>query len=418
MQSSLIEIGVASLLMTTASVSAFAPSAFLYTKKHSILSDSAIMSTSPQSPFKDRSRITNFQQSTIAAHEELVSFPEELFISNSDNKFNADDAARAQEVLMKYTTEQQKQVGLSVPPTPVGDVAKILAGLNSSELTNDLAIRLKVMAKTASRSVSRMAHASLGLASLALGTYHIAHCCIQGFGVPITQSEIITISAVHTSCAIMGLPRLNFKSKSQATRNAALGPMFFHNIWCACAALTEWSQGPDALFSMTSDAMIAFTIANFAITVWQMMMIWEACTDKEQQKTGLWYDAGWKSVVASFCGWTFWVQIILVAYLHTAVNVDMDTYSSLIASAPDLGYVISNVMIIYLFLNNGAAFLATLFQSKAIRDVNVLYWLPVAVSVLSSALFVMPALMATGNGEAFPDFVELLAGIRVDELIA
>ena len=73
-----------------------------------------------------------------------------------------------------------------------------------------------------SSDAKRDLHSSLGLASLAVGIYHIAHCLQHGYTAPITQSEIVWSGAIHLGCSVMGLPLLRFGDKREAQRISAI----------------------------------------------------------------------------------------------------------------------------------------------------------------------------------------------------
>ena len=87
----------------------------------------------------------------------------------------------------------------------------------------------------------RMAHSLLGVSSLGIGLVHFVDVnFVHGFGAPMSQSTVISVSMLHSIVALLGCRRINFQSKKEAARNAMYWPAAIQNIWMAAICLTEW----------------------------------------------------------------------------------------------------------------------------------------------------------------------------------
>ncbi|CAB9521187.1 unknown protein [Seminavis robusta] len=156
-------------------------------------------------------------------------------------------------------------IGASSYVMEYGDTINILEPQHSTPETAVKNIghkRVKQLCRAGTASLQQRLHSAFGLGSLLFGSLHYLDITTHGYAVPVSQTEILGIGALHVMVAFMGLPRLDWKNEKEASRNALIWPVPLQNIWLLAASLTELAQGRDALISMESPAFVAFTAFN------------------------------------------------------------------------------------------------------------------------------------------------------------
>uniref|UniRef100_A0A7S1UQD9 Uncharacterized protein n=1 Tax=Grammatophora oceanica TaxID=210454 RepID=A0A7S1UQD9_9STRA len=150
------------------------------------------------------------------------------------------------------------------------------------------------MRRVGTSTLQQRIHSAVGIGSLLFGGMHCATVLQHGFAQPISNFEIVALGSLHTLTAIMGLPRLDFKSKREAARNALIWPVPLQNLWYMLACLTEWAQhGSDVIVSMYGLPFTAFTTCNLLIALWQTSMSYVSggTTEAQRQKSGIWFES-------------------------------------------------------------------------------------------------------------------------------
>ena len=261
------------------------------------------------------------------------------------------------------------------------------------------------LAKASTLNSQRIAHVSLGTASLLLGVHHLVACFTHGWDMPISQSEVLLQGIVHTSCAIAGIPRLNMKSKVEWGRNHLILSTVPTNIWFTWTSLTEYTQGSDAMLPMFSNDMLtALTVVNTMFFFWILYIAWVAGSpDSKQQKTGTWYSNPLQSVIATFSVNIFWLLSEHLSFLRIQMAADPDSYTAFVQAYPEFTHAMTNIHVDSMFVNNLAVFAVTLMKYKAFRNKDVLY-----VGGTAGLVFAAITNLIDGGNEGLFEYFSLL----------
>jgi hypothetical protein len=269
--------------------------------------------------------------------------------------------------------------------------------------------RISQLGKAGSASLQQALHSALGLGSLLFGFLHFAHLLQHGFAEPISQMDIMSVGSLHVLTACVGLPRLNWNSKQDATRNSMIWPVPIQNIWYVTAALTEWSQGAECTTSIHSDAFAAFTVATAALALWQTKESYVSggTNELERQKSGIWFESPLYNAGVAFFSYTGPIFVLCCVALFISQCTDSGQMTNFATLHPDHGNIVANLLINSAFVNNFAVFGATLIKYKVVTpNQMVVAYTPV---VFASVLWVCASTMVADGGQAVPDMFHLLA---------
>lgn len=144
------------------------------------------------------------------------------------------------------------------------------------------------MRKVSARNPTSLAHASIGMLSLALGAAHGFGAVTDGFGSGIGQTEFLVVGLLQIVTGALGVARLEWTDK-QVPRNALIWPNPLLNTWYLTAALSQWGLGENAVFDMYGAPMEAYTAAFLGLLAYQTAMTFRSAgqTEIERQNSGV-----------------------------------------------------------------------------------------------------------------------------------
>ena len=299
----------------------------------------------------------------------------------------------------------QYTVGVKETP-PDSDVAEVTT---SPRQTQSVTHRVQTMLKAATLDPQRIAHATLGVASLLLGLYHAMDCVVHGFEAPISQTDILVQGSVHTACAVMGLPRIDLTRARDWTRNVIFSMIFFFNAWFTASSLTEWAQGSRNLLSIDSDGMIGFTLLACCLPLVAVFLSLTVHQRPGDVQSGLWSETPYVNSCMVFFNMGLFYIFPFLFYLFGALFVDMEAYTALIDRYPDMGYCIANAHLDTAFIGNLVVFLNTNVKYKVVQRSEWVTLVPIPLFLILAEYIVMPANRRAGGGEVYPAFLDLMA---------
>lgn len=250
--------------------------------------------------------------------------------------------------------------------------------------------RLAVVAKVGSMDLKRMAHSTFGVASLLIGGAHAAQCITQGFDASIlSPTDALGLGIIHTITAAFGVTRLDMDNPKEAARNAMIWPVPIQNAWIVAATQSEIVLGKDAVVSLYSEPMMAFTMLYLSLLLFQTAKSFRGGgeTEHERHQSGIWFPNKWANLAITIVSYTliFGTHGVEVAYLHS--NVEPTVLNDFVASYPDDATLMGNVLMSDMWFNNLAVFLATLLRYKALDTVQIrAFYLPLLAAVAAGTM--------------------------------
>lgn len=288
-----------------------------------------------------------------------------------------------------FTTGNHKRSGITGRstigefPTPPVVIEKRPSSVENRSKTGR---KWKQFLKSGAKDAYRMAHSSLGLASILVGLHHmidilIIHSFSEVFKVP----TILWTGVLHVLVGLLGIRRLNFKNEGEAARNAMFWPAPIQNMWLTFASLTEWGQGSGALFSMYRGPFATFTYFNIILTFWQLFEVAKKTGKNSKTRDSIWFKDSKKNALLVEFAYLFWMQIQMGTLLYIGCFVRPQIFLNFMNTFPKMQYLLSNLAINTAFFNNLAIFLATLLRyklvSKPTHNNKVVFSLPLLSSV-------------------------------------